>query len=72
MRLGLHCGTSCANLTAILFVIGVMDVRAMGVVATAITLERLVPAGEQVARTIGVAIVASGLIMITRGVGLGR
>jgi hypothetical protein len=34
---------------AILLVIGVMDLRAMAVVAAAITVERLAPAGERVA-----------------------
>jgi predicted metal-binding membrane protein len=32
LRLGLHCCYCCANLTAILIVIGVMDLRAMAVV----------------------------------------
>jgi hypothetical protein len=38
---------------AILLVVGVMDLRAMATVAAAITLERLAPAGERVARAIG-------------------
>ena len=54
-RLGLHCGLSCANLTAILLVIGVMDLRAMAVVTAAITAERLAPTGEPAARVIGAA-----------------
>jgi predicted metal-binding membrane protein len=41
------------GLVAILLVIGVMDLRAMAVVAAAITVERLAPAGERVARAIG-------------------
>ena len=32
VRLGLHCGHCCANLMAILLVIGVMDLRAMAAV----------------------------------------
>jgi len=67
---GLHCGNSCANLTAILLVIGVMDLRAM-VVTAAITLERLPPAGERVAQAIGAFIVAAGLVLIARATGLG-
>jgi predicted metal-binding membrane protein len=47
MRFGLHCGLSCANLTAILLVAGVMDLRAMTVVTAAITAERLAPTGER-------------------------
>jgi len=46
LRLGLHCSFCCAGLTAILLVIGVMDLRAMAVVTAAITVERLAPAGE--------------------------
>src|SRR6266446_5799578 len=37
LRLGLHCSHCCAGLMAILLVIGVMDLRAMAVVAAAIT-----------------------------------
>src|SRR5256884_4440527 len=46
LRLGLHCSQCCAGLMAVLLVIGVMDPRAMAVVAAAITLHRLAPAGE--------------------------
>jgi predicted metal-binding membrane protein len=44
LRLGLHCTHCCAGLVVILLVIGVMDLRAMAVVAAAITVERLAPA----------------------------
>ncbi len=70
LRLGLHCSYCCADLMAILLVIGVMDLRAMAVVASAITVERLAPAGERVARAIGAVVVASGLILIARAAGL--
>ena len=59
-----------AGLTAILFVIGVMDLRAMAVVTAAITAERLAPAAECVARAIGV-VVGAGLFLIARAAGLG-
>jgi predicted metal-binding membrane protein len=71
LRVGLHCSCCCAGLMAILLVIGVMDLRAMAVVAGAITLERLVPAGERVARTIGVVGVGAGVLLIARAAGLG-
>ena len=71
LRLGLHCGHCCAGLTVVLLVIGVMDLRAMGVVAAAITAERLAPAGEHVARVIGVIVVGAGLLLIVRAAGLG-
>jgi hypothetical protein len=37
----------------------------------AITAERLAPAGERVARIIGAVVVAAGLIMVMRAMGLG-
>jgi predicted metal-binding membrane protein len=68
LRLGLHCSYCCAGLTAILLVIGVMDLRAMAVVAVAITLERLAPASDRVARAIGVVVVGAGLFLVAAGV----
>jgi predicted metal-binding membrane protein len=70
VRFGLHCGTSCANLTAILLVAGVMDLRVMAVVTAAITLERLAPAGERVARVVGVGITGTGLVLVARAIWL--
>ena len=66
LRLGLHCTYCCASPTAVLLVIGVMDLRAMAVVAAAITFERLAPAGERVARAIGAVVVGAGLFLIAR------
>ena len=71
LRLGLHCCYCCAGLTAILLVIGLMDLRAMAVVTAAITVERLAPAGEPVARIIGSIVVAAGLFLIARASGIG-
>jgi predicted metal-binding membrane protein len=71
LRLGLHCCYCCAGLMAILLALGVMNLRAMAVVAAAITVERLAPAGERVAHVIGAVVVAAGLLMIARSAGLG-
>jgi predicted metal-binding membrane protein len=71
LSLGRHCGYCCTGLMAILLVIGVMDLRAMAVVTAAITVERLAPAGERVARTIGAIVVVAGLFLIARAAGLG-
>jgi predicted metal-binding membrane protein len=71
LRLGLNCSHCCANLMAILLVIGVMDLRAMAVVTAAITVERLAPAAEPVARAIGVVVVGAGLFLIARAAGFG-
>jgi predicted metal-binding membrane protein len=56
---------------AILLAIGVMDLRAMAVVAAAITLERLAPAGERVARATGAVAIGGGWFLIARAIGLG-
>jgi len=69
--LGLHCSYCCAGLTAILLVIGVMDLRTMAVVTAAITVERLAPDGERVARAIGAVVVGAGLYLIVQAAALG-
>jgi predicted metal-binding membrane protein len=66
LRLGLHCCCNCAGLTAILLVLGVMDVRVMAVVATAITIERLAAGGTHVPRIIGAVAVGTGVLLILR------
>jgi predicted metal-binding membrane protein len=71
LLLGLHCIHCCVGLMAILLVIGVMDLHAMAVVAAAITVERLAPAGERVARATGAIAVGAGLFLIARAAGLG-
>ena len=69
--LGLHCSYCGGGLTAILLSFGVMDLRAMAVVTAAITVERLAPAGERVARAIGAVAVGAGLFLIVRAAGPG-
>ena len=71
LRLGLHCGHCCFGLTVILLGLGVMNDGAMAVVAAAITVERLAPAGERIARAIGVGVVGAGLVLIARAAALG-
>jgi predicted metal-binding membrane protein len=70
LRLGLHCGYCCANLMLIPLALGVMDIRAMTVATAAITVERLMPAGEHVARATGAVIVCTGVTLIARAAGL--
>jgi predicted metal-binding membrane protein len=48
-----------------------MNLGAMIAVTAAITVERLAPAGERVARAIGAVAVAAGPFLIARAVGLG-
>jgi predicted metal-binding membrane protein len=68
IRLGIHCSASCAGLTAALLAVGMTNVQAMVAVTAAITVERLAPAGERVARGIGVAVVAIGSLMLASAV----
>lgn len=60
VRLGIHCTHCCAGLTVILLVVGVMDLRVMAAATAAITLERLAPAGQRIARTIGILLIGLG------------
>jgi predicted metal-binding membrane protein len=66
LRYGLDCGPCCANLMAILLVVGVMDLYAMAGVTAAIAVERFAPASERAARAIGAVAIAAGLSLIAR------
>lgn len=63
LRLGQHCMASCAGWTAMLLVLGVMDLRVMATVTAAITAERLAPDGQAVVRLGGTAAVLAGLLL---------
>ena len=69
--LGLHCTASCAPLTAVLLVLGMMDLRVMAAITAAITLERLAPSDVRVVRAIGDGVIVTGLILMARAAGLG-
>jgi predicted metal-binding membrane protein len=71
LHLGLHCSYCCAGLTAVLLVIGVMDLRAMAVVTVAITAERVAPDGNRVAQATGAIVIAAGLLLIARAAAIG-
>jgi len=70
LRLGLACCASCAGLTTLLLVGGVMDLRGMAVVALAITAERLAPAGERVARPVGAVMLGAGVVQLAQALWL--
>jgi len=70
LRLGFHCSVCCAGLMAILLVVGIMDLRAMAVVAAVITIERLAPASQRVVRVVGIFIICTGLVLIARASGI--
>lgn len=71
VRLGLHCGRCCINLMAILLVVGIMDLRVMALVTGVLTLERVAPSGDRLARGVGVAVICIGLSLIARAVHVG-
>ena len=71
VRLGLRCGQSCANLTAVLVVLGVTELRVMAVLGAAITVERLGPGDGRAARAVGAVLVVTGALLIARAAGLG-
>lgn len=66
LQIGLDCVYCCANLIAILLVIGVMDLGTMAIVTAAITIERLVPAGERMSQIMGALIMIAGIFLITQ------
>jgi predicted metal-binding membrane protein len=59
LRLAVHCIYCSAGSTAILLVVGIMDLRAMVVVALATIAERFAPNGERVARLLGLVAVCA-------------
>ena len=64
LLLGLRCTSCCGNLTAILLVTGLMDLRAMIAVTAAISAERLLPSGARIAHFLGLVAIAVGFLMI--------
>src|SRR2546429_5326213 len=72
LRLGFHCAKCNVGLMAILLGLGVMDLRAMAVVTAAITVERLAPAGERVARATRAGAPWAGVFLILRAAPMGK
>ena len=66
LRLGLRCAQCCAGPMAVLLALGVMDLRAMGLVSAAITAERVAPAGRRVAQGLGVVMVSAGALLVVQ------
>ena len=64
LRMGIRCARCCLGPTAVLLVVGVMDLRAMAVVTVAIACERLAPRGDHIARVVGAATAAAGLCLL--------
>jgi predicted metal-binding membrane protein len=64
---GRLCNYCCASLTAVLLMIGVMDLWAMALVMMAIGAERLMPAGQRVARATGNLLLVAGIFFFLTG-----
>ena len=71
LRLGLHCSDRRAGLVAVLLAIGVMDLRAMAVVAAAIALERSCRGVSALREPSGPSSSWQGCFRIARAAGLG-
>jgi predicted metal-binding membrane protein len=69
VSVGVHCVPCCANLMAILVIVGVMDVGAMALVTAGITLERLT-IGPLPARVVGGVSVCAGMVLTMRAIQL--
>lgn len=56
--------SACSQRIVVLLVLGVMNLAVMAFVSAAITIERLAPHPEIVARAIGIAVIAAGAIVV--------
>jgi len=63
---GIHCVLSCAPLTVVLLINGIMDWRVMTLTTAAITAERLAPDGLRISTMTGICMIASSLVMLAR------
>ncbi len=64
LEIGLRCVWCCAPLTAVLLVIGVMDLSAMALVTLAISAERLMPASIRVSYATGAILLVVGAWLV--------
>jgi len=69
LRLGWQCVQCCAGLTALLFVLGVMEPLAMALVTALIAIERLAPGGRRAAPMIGALLVVASFWLVAKGAG---
>jgi predicted metal-binding membrane protein len=61
---GLFCTGCCWALMVMQLVMGVMNLGAMAAIATVIAFEKLIATGPMVARVVGVAAIAAGVVML--------
>jgi predicted metal-binding membrane protein len=67
---GVQCAVCCSGLMAILLVAGMMRLGVVVAVAAAISLERLAPRPDIIARAVGAVAIVIGLLAIGRAVGM--
>jgi predicted metal-binding membrane protein len=61
LKIGLRCVWCCAPLTAVLLVLGVMDLRMMALLTLAIYAERLLPASIRAVHVVGTILLLAGV-----------
>jgi predicted metal-binding membrane protein len=63
MEHGAYCAGCCWSLMLVLFVVGVMDLLWVAAIAFLVLLEKVAPAGRQIARAGAVALISAGLAL---------
>lgn len=63
-RHGAFCAGCCWMLMALLFIGGIMDLIVIAAVAILVLLEKLLPCGQRLARTLGTLAVGAGLVLL--------
>lgn len=66
-RHGLYCLGCCWSLMLVLFAVGVMNLLWVALIAGYVLVEKLIPAGPWLGRSLGVVLIASGIWMIVSG-----
>lgn len=66
LQLGMRCSACCAGPTAVMLVLGVMDLHVMAGITALISAERLAPRGARMARIGGVVLIGVGLCLLVR------
>ncbi|MDE3141865.1 MAG: DUF2182 domain-containing protein, partial [Pseudomonadota bacterium] len=66
--LGVHCSGCCLGLTAALLVSGATGWPTMLVATIGVSLERLSPAGDRIARIIGFVVIGAGIVLSLRAI----
>ena len=62
---GFYCLGCCWVLMALLFAVGVMNLRWMAVLTAFVLIEKLVPAGQWIARVSGLLLLGFGVFLLT-------